>query len=64
MKLRFEFTLEEAHQLRAYAQARDQGMDAGWYYGNKGRFEQRHERILAELNNLTRSAHPTSEKQT
>lgn len=45
----FSFTLAEADQLAAYAQDRDQGATAGWYFGNREVFEARHKRILEEL---------------
>jgi len=56
MKYNFTFTAEEANQLLSYAEQRDQGNDSGWYYGNKGAFETRHKRIIAELNNRTRQS--------
>lgn len=55
MKYRFSFSMAEVSQLLSYVEARSQGADAGWYYGSKGQFEQREQRIKAELNNVTRS---------
>lgn len=53
-KVRFAFSVAEANQLLSYVHGRDSGADAGWYYGHKGQFEQRHKRLIDELNNWSR----------
>ena len=50
------FTRAEIVQLRAYAENRDEGDDAGWYYGNKRTFETRHAQILLEIDAALREA--------
>ena len=45
----FRFTAQEACQLEAYIQARHQGADAGWHYGNRKQFDEREARIKEEL---------------
>ena len=43
------FTMAELWQLHEYVTARDEGDDAGWYYGNKQQFEKRHAVIEHKL---------------
>lgn len=48
----FIFNRTELFQLLSYVNARDEGYDTGWYYGNKANFEKRHERIKKILKEL------------
>jgi hypothetical protein len=53
-------TRAEAHQLHSYLQDRDQGNDAGWYYGDKAQFEKRHASIIEVIERALERATPTS----
>jgi hypothetical protein len=49
VQINLRFSLAEVLQLLSYARARDEGDDAGWYYGDKDAFEARHKRIIDRL---------------
>lgn len=45
----FRFTAAEVGQIESYIEARMNGRDSGWYFGDKKVFEAREQRILDEL---------------
>lgn len=54
------YTLTEAESDHVFTclEARDQGQDAGWYYGDKQQFENRHKRLLEYFRSSDKSSEP------